>query len=117
VDVGSVDLLRDFTDVRDVAAACALVGEQGESGEVYNIASGQARSLRDLLQAMLDAAGCTVEIQVVPRLQRGREAPLLVGDASRLRARTGWAPCIPFEQSARDTLRWWHQRLTEEDRM
>jgi GDP-4-dehydro-6-deoxy-D-mannose reductase len=113
VEVGTIDLLRDFTDVRDVAAALELVGEQGEPGEAYNIASGRARSLRDLLEVMLGAAGCEAEIRISPHRQRGREAPLLLGDASRLRARTGWEPRITFEQSARDTLRWWQQRLTE----
>ena len=113
VEVGNIDLRRDFTDVRDVVEAYVLLGDQGEPGEAYNIASGHAHSLRDLLGAMLEAAGCDVEIAIAPHLQRGREAPLLVGDASRLRARTGWIPRIPFEQSARDTLQWWQERLQQ----
>lgn len=111
LEVGNIDLARDFTDVRDVAAAYALAAERGEPGEVYNIAAGRARTLRDLLQSMLDIAGVTAEIRTDPRREREGEAPLLVGDATRLHARTGWRPVISFEQSAADTLRYWQDRL------
>jgi len=112
VHVGNVDLERDFTDVRDVARAYTLLGEHGESGEVYNIASGTAHSLRELLTVMLDVAGVTVEIREEPSLKREGEAPRLIGDASKLREATGWTPVLSFEQSAHDTLAWWSRRIT-----
>ena len=113
IKVGNIDLLRDFTDVRDMARAYALIADEGEPGEVYNIASGTAHSLRELLQVMLRASGVGAEIRPDPDLQRPGEAPLLVGDASRLRRATGWAPAISFEQSAADTLEYWRQRVEQ----
>jgi GDP-4-dehydro-6-deoxy-D-mannose reductase len=111
IDVGNVDLVRDLTDVRDAARAYALLAERGAPGEVYNIASGAGHSLREVIDVMLEDAGLEAEIRPQASLHRQAEVPLLVGDASRLRRTTGWAPEIPFEQSARDTLSYWRQRI------
>jgi GDP-4-dehydro-6-deoxy-D-mannose reductase len=78
---------------------------------VYNIATGVGRSLRDLLQAMQDEVGVRAEIQPVDRLRRTVEPPVLLGDASRLRGETGWVPRRSFEESVRDTLDYWRQRV------
>lgn len=111
IEVGNIDLERDFTDVRDVARAYALIADKGQPGEVYNIASGTAHSLRDLLNAMLRAAEIDAEIRVMPGLKRAGEAPLLIGNADRLRTATGWETRISFEQSAEDTLAYWRERI------
>lgn len=111
IETGNIDLQRDFTDVRDVVQAYALAVEQGASGEVYNIASTETHSLRDMLNCMLEAAGVEATIQPRPDLVRSGEAPLLSGDAGKLRAATGWTPKIPFRQSAHDTLAWWQERI------
>jgi GDP-4-dehydro-6-deoxy-D-mannose reductase len=107
IRVGNIDLQRDFCDVRDVARALVLVAEAGVPREVYNIASGTAYTLRDLLLVMLDRAGVRADIvQDEARLRSG-EPLVLIGDSTRLRQATGWRPKIPFEQSAADTLGYW----------
>lgn len=111
IEVGTIDLQRDFTDVRDVARSLALAAERGMAGEVYNVASGQAHSLRDLLRSMLAVAHVQAEIRTAAERQRVGEPPLLVGDATRLHDLTGWKPEISFEQSAADTLAYWRERL------
>lgn len=111
VDTGDIDVERDFTDVRDVVIAYALAAECGTPGQVYNIATGEAHSLRQMLMCMLDGVGVRAEIKINPAKQRGREMPRLVGDASRLRADTGWSPAISFEQSTMDTLNYWRGRV------
>ena len=111
IEVGNIDLQRDFTDVRDVARAYALIAERGQRGEVYNIASGTAHSLRDLLEVMLQTARVEAEIRVMPALKRTGEAALLIGDADRLRTATGWETRVSFEQSAADTLAYWQRRI------
>jgi GDP-4-dehydro-6-deoxy-D-mannose reductase len=111
IEVGNVDLARDFTDVRDVTRAYRLIAERGAGGGVYNIASGSAHSLRDLLRIMLAEAGVQVDIRQSEERLRGAEAPLLVGDATRLREATDWAPEISFEKSAADTLAYWRDRV------
>ena len=111
IETGNIDLQRDFTDVRDVVQAYALALEHGVPGEVYNIASTETHSLRDMLNCMLEAAGLEAMIRTRPDLLRSGEAPLLSGDAGKLRAATGWTPRIPFRQSAQDTLAWWQERI------
>jgi GDP-4-dehydro-6-deoxy-D-mannose reductase len=111
IEVGNVELRRDFTDVRDVARAYALAAESGGRGEVYNVASGRAHSLREMLDVMLQVSGVEAEIRVEPFLCRHGEAPLLIGDPRRLRDATGWEPTISFEQSVADTLAYWREQV------
>jgi GDP-4-dehydro-6-deoxy-D-mannose reductase len=114
IRVGNIDLERDFVDVRDVARAYALLAERGASGAVYNIASGLPHTLRHMLELMLKEAGVSAEIRDDPGRQRMQEAPLLTGDASKLRSTTGWQPQFSFEQSVLDTLSYWRSRVQEE---
>ncbi len=113
IEVGNIDLKRDFTDVRDVARACVLLANLGTAGEAYNIASGEAHSLREMLAIMLAQAGIEAEIRQLKKLMRGYEPDTVIGDASKLRGDTGWAPDISFEQSAADTLDYWRVRLRQ----
>lgn len=111
IETGTIDLERDFTDVRDVVRGYALAAEHGEPGVVYNIASGQGRTLRSLLSAMLHLAGVEASIHIDPARVRIGEMPVLLGDPRRLHARTGWEPVIPFEQSIADSLAFWRNHL------
>jgi GDP-4-dehydro-6-deoxy-D-mannose reductase len=102
--VGNLAARRDFTDVRDVARAYALVLEVGEAGEVYNIGTGRSRAIAELLETLLSFSPGNIDIEPDPRRLRPSDLPDLVCNADRLRARTGWAPRITFEQSLRDLL-------------
>src|SRR5205085_9011614 len=97
--VGNLQARRDFADVRDVVRAYALVLEQGEPGEVYNIGTGVSRGIRELLETLLGMARVTIDVRVETSRLRPVDLPDLVCDASRLRKRTGWQPGIPFEQT------------------
>lgn len=110
IEVGAIHLARDFTDVRDVAQALMLTADLGLPGSVYNIASGAAHTLREMLMAMLSHANIDAEIRVDPARIRPREMLTLIGDASRLVDHTGWRPCISFERSVQDTLDYWIER-------
>ncbi len=103
METGNLDLERDFTDVRDVAAACALLLTRGVPGHVYNICSGVQTRLGDALEVLLRLAGRPVEVR--PRPQ-GYGVVSQRGDAGRLRA-LGWKPQIGLEQSLNDALTWW----------
>jgi GDP-4-dehydro-6-deoxy-D-mannose reductase len=109
--VGDIDLERDFTDVRDVARASALAADQGKSGAVYNIASGEGHTLREVITIMLEAAGVEATIREDPLLVRQGEAPVIIGDAGSLKELTGWEPEISFHQSVIDTLGFWQERV------
>ncbi|MCI0342213.1 MAG: GDP-mannose 4,6-dehydratase [Planctomycetales bacterium] len=104
--VGDPSVVRDFTDVRDVARAYAALLERGTPGEVLNVASGTGRTIGDVVQALVRLARVAVRVVEDPARARPRawDCPALVGDATRLRERTGWRPEIPFERSLDDLL-------------
>ncbi len=111
VYVGNLDVYRDFSDVRDVVRAYRLALTEGEPGQVYNIGSGQSHSIREMLERLIALTGKSIEVRTDPKRTRPSEVPRLVADASRFRRRTGWEPCIPFEQSLRDVLDEWRARV------
>lgn len=111
MDVGDVDVTRDFTDVRDVVRAYRLLLEAGENGEVYNVCSGEEHSLRALIERMAESAGVSMEVrQDAERLRRADQRRML-GDASKLKAATRWAPERTIEQTLDDVMAHWEKQL------
>jgi GDP-4-dehydro-6-deoxy-D-mannose reductase len=102
--VGDLSAKRDFTDVRDVVRAYKLLIDRGEAGEAYNIASGQARSIRDVLDILLSLTSAKIDVQLDPARLRPSAIPVLEGDITRIRQATGWTPQIPFETTLHDLL-------------
>jgi GDP-4-dehydro-6-deoxy-D-mannose reductase len=111
LEVGNLDAVRDFTDVRDVVRAYWALLERGTPGEVYNVCSGRGVRLSELLDGLIAISGQRVEVRVDPTRLRPADAPVLVGDPSRLRAATGWEPRIPLERTLRDLLDYWRERV------
>ena len=89
--IGNTTPVRDLLHVADVARAYVLLAERGVAGEAYNIASGVGTDVAALARMVLARAGATAELQPDPALQRPVDVPVLVGDARKLRAATGWA--------------------------
>jgi GDP-4-dehydro-6-deoxy-D-mannose reductase len=100
--VGNVEAARDFLDVRDVVRAYIALASNGESGHVYNVCSGAAVAIRDVLRELVTIARVPVEIREDPARLRPSDVPLFVGSAQRLRERTGWTPEIALGRSLRD---------------
>ncbi|HYL27516.1 MAG TPA: GDP-mannose 4,6-dehydratase [Candidatus Nitrosotalea sp.] len=100
--VGNLEAARDFLDVRDVVAAYIELARHGERGEIYNVCSGAAVTIRDVLGELIRVAGVAVEVREDPNRLRSAETPLSVGSPAKLRARTGWSPRIPLTRSLRD---------------
>ncbi len=103
VPVGNLEPIREFVDVRDVAVALAMLLEQGESGEVYNVASGQGISLRELFKLIGDCVGWEGEGVPDPGLFRTADIPYLVGDGSRLE-KLGWKPTYDLRSTITDLV-------------
>jgi GDP-4-dehydro-6-deoxy-D-mannose reductase len=104
IRVGSLDAVRDLTDVRDVVRAYRLLVEHGTTGDAYNVCSGRGVSVRDVAEAMLAMSDTPLELVVDPDLVRPVDVPRLVGNPTKLRAATGWQPEIPLEQTLNDVL-------------
>lgn len=109
--VGNLDVARDFTDVRDVVQAYALLLDRGVAGEAYNICSGRASRLRDLLDLLLAAARTDVKVEVDPSRVRLTDPPVIVGNAVKLCRATSWTPTIPMSCTLADLLDWWRAKL------
>jgi GDP-4-dehydro-6-deoxy-D-mannose reductase len=110
IEVGNLEAVRDFTDVRDVVRAYWMLLEKGRGGEAYNVCSGRGRRIRDLLDTLLAASSARVEVRVDPERLRPSDVPVQVGDPGRLRAATGWQPEIPLERTLGDLLDDWRTR-------
>jgi GDP-4-dehydro-6-deoxy-D-mannose reductase len=100
--VGNLEAERDFLDVRDVVAAYLALAKSGERGEVYNVCSGSAVKIRDVLGELIRIAHVPVEVREDPARMRPLDTPLFVGDPAKIRAQTGWEPAIALRQSLRD---------------
>jgi GDP-4-dehydro-6-deoxy-D-mannose reductase len=110
IRVGNLDAVRDFTDVRDMVRAYWLAVTQGKPGEVYNIATGHGMTIRELLDQLVALAKVEVKVETDPARLRPSDVEILIGDASKFRADTGWEPQVPFTKTLEDTLDFWRQR-------
>lgn len=110
LSVGNLEAKRDFTDVRDMVKAYWLALEKCESGEVYNICSGQAWSIQKVLDHLLSLTRTKIEVKPDPARLRPSDVPILLGDNSKFVRVTGWQPTIPFDQTLSDMLEYWRAR-------
>ena len=111
IRVGNLDSQRDFTDVRDTVRAYWLAVQKGRPGEVYNIATGKAITIRELLERLLALSDAEVELQVDPDRLRPSDVEILLGDYSKLEADTGWQPQIPLQTTLQDILDYWRGKV------
>ena len=102
IETGDLASARDFTDVRDVAAAYEVLLSKGESGNVYNICSGQPTTIRELLETALVHSGASLSFQTNEALLRPDGTTIRYGSSARLRA-LGWSPTFSLDQTVRDT--------------
>ena len=105
--VGDLNAQRDFTDVRDVIEAYALIAEQGLPTGIYNICSGEPRRVQDILDFLLHQAKVPIRVKIDQEKLRPSDVPLFIGSASKLRAAIGWTPKRDFQASLIETLEWW----------
>lgn len=115
VHVGNVETRRDFTDVRDMVRAYALLLERGDPDAAYLACSGRSVAVRELVETL--AGLCRIDARIVsdPALVRSGEQPDLYGSPRRLEAELGWTPEIPLRTTLSDTLDWWRDRAAQED--
>lgn len=110
--VGNLEAQRDFLDVRDAVEALVLLAQRGTAGEAYNVCSGRALAVSDVLRMLLVISGIPVEVREDPERMRPSDNPLSVGDPSKIRAETGWQANTPLETTLRDIYDDAKQRLT-----
>src|SRR5919106_1760931 len=109
---GNLQARRDWHDVRDTVIAYWKAAWEGEPGEVYNVGRGEALSIQGMLEILLSMAKVDVQVRPVPERMRPSDVELLLCDPTKFRDRTGWTPTIPLDQTLRDTLEYWRERVS-----
>jgi GDP-4-dehydro-6-deoxy-D-mannose reductase len=106
---GNPDSARDFTDVRDVVRAYRDAADLPAGA--YNVCSGRATSVRELVELVTRASALPVRHEIDPERVRAHDVPELRGSAERLRAACGWRPEIPLDRTVADALEAWRREL------
>lgn len=111
LQVGDIDVTRDFTDVDDVLRAYKLLLAHGHNGEVYNVCSGRERSVRSLLESLLTLTGIEAEIVRDPARLRPADQPRVCGSHEKLTRHTGWQADVPMDETLLNLYRYWEKKI------
>lgn len=109
--VGNLAAKRDFTDVRDVVKAYVKLIENGVPGETYNVGSGDAKAIQDILDLIVSMSSADIKVEIDPNKLRPVDVPIIEADISKINQLTGWKPAIPLEQTIQETLDYWRQHV------
>ena len=111
LSVGNLDARRDITDVRDTVRAYRMLAESGHAGRPYNICSGQAYRIGDLLEMLLARARVPITVVSDPARLRPSDQPVILGNPSRTATEIGWLARTPIEDTLKDLLEHWRLRV------
>ncbi len=116
VHVGNLDAQRDLSDVRDVVNAYAQLMDRAPSGRPYNICSGHAVRMGDVLDELIGQSSMRVELVRDQARLRPNDMPVIVGNAARIREEIGWIPRYELTVTLRDTLDYWRRQVERDFR-
>ena len=105
--VGNLHSYRDFTDVEDVVEAYTLLLDKGVSGEVYNVGSGKAVEIQEVLNTLVNMSNKHITVEIDEKLYRPVDVPLVVCDNKKLKQATGWEPKKDLKNTLLETLNYW----------
>jgi GDP-4-dehydro-6-deoxy-D-mannose reductase len=111
ITVGNLDVGRDFTDVRDIVRGYMLLLDRGRTGRSYNLASGRATKVGEILNSLIALAKTEIGILEDPRKFRAGELLSIVGSAEKAAREITWRPEIPLQRTLGDLLAWWRERI------
>lgn len=105
--VGNLEAIRDLNDVRDIVRGYKMAVDKCNIGEVYNICSGDGHRVKEVLDILLEYSGMDILIHKDETLMRPSDVPILIGDSTKFREKTGWKQNFSLEQSLLDVLNYW----------
>ncbi len=111
IRVGNLSAYRDFTDVRDVVAAYALLMEKGKKGETYNVGSGKAIQIQSILKELLQLSSVEIKIEVDEAKLRPIDVPIIEADIKKLVQATDWKRKYELTDTLKETLNYWRQTV------
>ncbi len=109
VELGNLDIRRDYCDVRDIVRAYSAALARCQGGEVYNVTSGKPILLREMIDYLCTLARKPITVSVSPGLVRQQDIPLLTGSPAKFQTTTGWKPEIPFQKTLADLLEYYRR--------
>lgn len=105
--VGNLSAKRDFTDVRDVVRAYGLLVQKGEKGQTYNVGTGNALAISEILERILALSTASIEVKTDPARLRPVDVPIIEPDVTKINKATGWKPEISIDTTLKETLEYW----------
>ncbi len=111
LSVGNLHSFRDFTDVEDIVEAYIQILEKGASGENYNVGSGRAVEIQEILNTLVSMSDTKIKVVVDNKLYRPVDVPLVVCDNTKLKQVTGWEPKKQLKTTLLETLNYWRNNL------
>lgn len=110
ISVGNLRTQRAITDVRDLIQALIQLADKGIPGEVYNICGDAIYQIADIITIIEKQLGKKIPVTENPALLRASDEPIIYGDASKLKACTGWQQSYSLEQTIADMLAYWRKK-------
>jgi GDP-4-dehydro-6-deoxy-D-mannose reductase len=111
ISVGNLEASRDLHDVRDTVRAYCDIVERGRPGEAYNVCSGRAFRISDVLERLLKISKVPVKVRIDPSKQRPHDNPVLIGDPSKVAGELGWQPAFDLDRTLADLLDYWRKEV------
>lgn len=111
IRVGNLSAKRDFTDVRDIVRAYALLAEKGRYGETYNAGSGRAVEIRAVLDMILSLSPADISVMTDAARVRPTDVPVICADIAKITADTGWRPGTDISETIADMLDYWRGKV------
>jgi GDP-4-dehydro-6-deoxy-D-mannose reductase len=112
IKIGAGSIIRDFVDIEDVIAAYTAILENGITGEVYNVCSGEGHSILDIVNILSDLSEIPITIEQNTDLIRPIDNPILIGSYKKLHNDTGWKPTFTIEKSLEKIYNYWCNKLS-----
>ena len=105
--VGNLSARRDFTDVRDVVRAYAMLVKGGVKGETYNVGTGHAIAIQEILDMIVSQSSVDIKVEVDKNKLRPVDVPIIEPDITKIKNTVGWVPEIKLETTLKETLEYW----------
>jgi len=111
IHVGDLSAKRDLSDVRDIVQGYYLLADKGKAGEAYQLSSGKAVSIREVLDILLALSPADIKVQIDKNLLRKSDIPILRGNSNKARKELGWISRYKLEKTLKDTLQYWRDKV------
>lgn len=113
IRVGNLAAKRDFTDVRDIVVAYEMLAKSGKAGETYNIGSGKAVAIQDILDIILSQSTVAISVETDKARFRPVDVPVIEADVGKLLRQTGWVRKFNLQDTVRDCLDYWRHSIDD----